>query len=256
MLKRLRRTVKAFTDHSIREEMGFAFLRRTAAWVSPRYRFNWGKFDWWHNDRFTEYLERFNELDGMNTDRRWTLYQLARLAADVPGDTAECGVFRGASSYLICRSFNGHSQHRRTHFVFDSFEGVSKPQPIDGTHWTKGDLTCPLDVVKQNLQEFDNISWHKGWIPQRFADVTDRRFSFVHIDVDLYEPTRDSIQFFYPRLNNGGIIICDDYGFTTCPGATRAVDEFLTDKSEKMIALPCGGGFLIKGCHTSAACDV
>jgi O-methyltransferase len=36
----------------------------------------------------------------------------------------------------------------------------------------------------------------------------------------------------------------------TCPGATKAVDDFLSDKPEKMIVLPCGGGFLIKDVAT------
>ena len=87
--------------------------------------------------------------------------------------------------------------------------------------------------------------------PDRFNEVADRRFSFLHIDVDLYEPTRDSIAFFYPRMNVGGVIICDDYGFATCPGATKAIDEYLRDKPEKMMTLSDGGGFLIKGIPTS-----
>ena len=48
----------------------------------------------------------------------------------------------------------------------------------------------------------------------------------------------------------GGLILCDDYGFTSCPGATKAINEFLQDKEEKMISLSGGGGFLIKGTET------
>ncbi len=135
--------------------------------------------------------------------------------------------------------------------MFDSFEGISAPTKFDGSYWREGDLSCGMDVVKENLGEFENISIHKGWIPERFSDIEDKRFAFVHVDVDLYEPTRDSIHFFYPRMNQGGIILCDDYGFTSCPGATRAIDEFLADKPEKMISLSCGGGFLIKGIQTT-----
>ena len=91
----------------------------------------------------------------------------------------------------------------------------------------------------------------KGWIPERFPDVEDRKFSFLHIDIDLYEPTRDSVAFFYPRMSDGGIILCDDYGSTFCSGATKAIDEYLADKPEKMISLSGGGGFLIKGCPTA-----
>ena len=94
----------------------------------------------------------------------------------------------------------------------------------------------------------------KGWIPSRFDEVSHRRFAFVHIDVDLYEPTRDSIAFFYSRLSEGGILLIDDYGFSTCPGATRAVDE--AGLSHTMIALSDGGGFLIKGLSAVPPADL
>lgn len=57
--------------------------------------------------------------------------------------------------------------------------------------------------------------------------------------------------FFYDRLNIGGVFVCDDYGFLTCPGATAAIQDFLISKPEKMVSLPGGGGFFIKGCITS-----
>ena len=46
-------------------------------------------------------------------------------------------------------------------------------------------------------------------------------------------------------MESGGIIVCDDYGQSTSPGATQAVDRFLADKPETMLMLPEGGGFLI-----------
>jgi hypothetical protein len=52
-------------------------------------------------------------------------------------------------------------------------------------------------------------------------------------------------------MNEGGVIVCDDYGFTSCPGATKAVNQLLQNKPEKMISLSGGGGFLIKGIETS-----
>jgi hypothetical protein len=64
----------------------------------------------------------------------------------------------------------------------------------------------------------------------------------------LYQPTLDSVVFFYPRMNRGGLMLFDDYGFATCPGARRAIDEFFTDKPEPIIDLPTGQAFvLIKG---------
>jgi len=125
------------------------------------------------------------------------------------------------------------------------------PDAGDGSHWRGNDLSSDTSHAKQFLSRFNNVEFHDGWIPSRFSDVEDKNFSFVHIDVDLYQPTHDSIVFFYSRLSPGAIVVCDDYGFTTCPGATRAFDEFLSDKPEKMLALPDGGGFFIKGTRTS-----
>ena len=67
------------------------------------------------------------------------LYQLMRLTEAVPGDTAECGVYKGTSSYLICRVNQEAENYNRLHFGFDSFEGLSEPTGLDGTYWKKHD---------------------------------------------------------------------------------------------------------------------
>jgi O-methyltransferase len=224
----------------------FLGLRVYALALCRDYRLRSPKLDWYANEQFNAYLKRFGEQHMLNGDRRWMIYQLLRAIDAVEGDTAECGVFRGASSYLICAA-NASGSKRRTHHLFDSFDGLSKPGALDGAHWRPHDLSVAVDRVRANMADFKDVEFHPGWIPEAFPSVADRKFAFVHIDVDLYEPTRDSMQFFYPRLSPGAILICDDYGFGTCPGATRAVDEYLGDKPEQMMALGDGGGFLIKG---------
>lgn len=226
------------------DEAGLYILRRIGALLLPDYRFHYTQTGWWRNEPFNAYLHRFDEMQALNSDRHWMVSELCRLVTHVPGDTAECGVFKGATSYLICLANQGLGKR---HHIFDSFEGLSNPGPRDGDYWRPGVLACGLEEVKDNLAEFPDVDYHKGWIPDRFADVADKTFSFVHVDVDLEQPTIDSVAFFYPRLAPGGILVCDDYGFTTCPGATKAIDEFFADKPEKMLALSGGGGFVLKG---------
>lgn len=128
-------------------------MRMVAGWISPTYRFHWPQLLWWENAAFTSYLKKFDQLQDSNSHRHWMLAQLMRQVSDVPGDTAECGVFRGASSYLICQA-NQLARNRRVHHLFDSFAGLSAPSSTDGSFWSAGDLACPLDVVKDNLSEF------------------------------------------------------------------------------------------------------
>ncbi len=191
-------------------------------------------------------------------DRKFVLWSMARSTRNLPGDTAECGVLDGASSYLIC-SARQDTGLAAEHHAFDSFEGLSAPRPEDrpgnpvAYEWAPGDLSVPLEEAMRKLSRFDTIRYYKGWIPSRFEEVSARRFSFVHVDVDLYQPTQDSLAFFYPRLVPGGILLCDDYGYHTCPGARKAFDEFAaTTPEQSVVHLPTGQGFIVKRARPAA----
>jgi hypothetical protein len=157
------------------------------------------------------------------------------LAVDADGDTAECGVFTGLTSYLICRRTQGTG---KLHHAFDSWEGLSAPGEGEEAFWEAGELAVSEDQARANLAEFDFVRFHRGWIPSRFDDVADRSFAFVHLDVDLYDPTLASLLFFYPRLSPGGVLLFDDYGLEKCPGVRQAIDEFFADKPEPVLELP------------------
>jgi hypothetical protein len=233
----------------------FYTLWKIGSLILPDYHFRFLQLDWRNDEDFKRYLARFDQQGGLDGARRWTVHQLIRLVGSVPGDTAECGVLNGAMSYIICKA-NEVSAHRRLHFLFDSFEGLSAPGDGDGSYWRQGDLTAGADVVEQNLRDCRDFRLMKGWIPARFEEVADRRFAFVHIDVDLYQPTRDSLEFFYPRMSEGGIMLLDDYASSFSPGATQAAKEVLDGKPEQVISLADGGGFLIKGNRTAVTAEL
>ncbi len=181
-------------------------------------------------------------------ERKYNLDQLFRLAARVKGDVAECGTYKGASAYFLARQIRNNSLNKKL-CLFDSFEGLSSPSKKDGDWWRKGDLSSSADDVRSTLSPLGDLSFvelYKGWIPKRFSEVAGRRFCFVHIDVDLLQPTRDSMEFFYPLLAKGGMILLDDYGHESCPGVTEAVDQYMADKTEPIINLASGGAFIIK----------
>lgn len=230
-------------------EARFALLSRLArTWGFEVYNQDCA---WQEDAAFWSVWRSYRGWRGQRADRKFVVWTLARHASRLPGDSVECGVFEGASSHLICAAYEDRAGHR--HHVFDSFEGLSEPGAEDDPgsafvpRWQRGHLQAPLQVVRENLSRFPFVEYYPGWIPERFDAVAGRSFSFVHIDVDLYQPTKDSLEFFYPRLVPGGILLCDDYGSRQCPGAKRAFDEFIASRPERTVVhLPTIQGLIVK----------
>ena len=67
-----------------------------------------------------------------------------------------------------------------------------------------------------------------GYFRDTLQEFSELRFSFVHLDCDIYASYMECLEFFYPRLAPGGIILLDEYNDPPWPGCNKAVDEFLT----------------------------
>src|SRR5258708_3425402 len=116
----------------------FTALRILARFIYPEFRLRYNSQDWLNDPMFNKNLHLFCEARGRNSGRGGRVSQLLPPTKPVPGDPAECGVFQGPPSYIIC-AFAEAARLRRTHHVFDPFEGLSEPAAIDGRHWRKHD---------------------------------------------------------------------------------------------------------------------
>lgn len=93
------------------------------------------------------------------------------------------------------------------------------------------------------MSGFPGIAYFPGWIPDTFPDEPAARYRFVHLDVDLYQPTRDGLDYFYPRLVPGGIIVCDDYDW---PGARKAIEEFCLRANIEFMITPQSQAYIVR----------
>lgn len=157
---------------------------------------------------------------------------LKALNDPLSGCIAECGCFKGLSSYLIASYLDKIKSNSNLEFhIFDSFEGLSEKQELDNTQnkiETKGLMRCSLEDVQKNLSMFSFITYHKGWIPACFNEIADdKKYKFVNIDLDLYQPIKDSLEYFYPKLLDNAYIVIDDYGVKKWAGVEKAVEEFV-----------------------------
>lgn len=184
---------------------------------------------------------RADKLDFVRTVKRDTrtlmldveAYQIdaiARAASKIDGAVAEVGVYRGGSARIIATRLPNKTIH-----LFDTFEGLPEVEDVDARRFSKGQYAVTLDTVKENLKDFANINFYKGLFPQTAQPVSDERFALVNLDVDLYEGTKSSLEFFYSRMNKGGLIVSHDY--STAEGVRKAIDDFFADKQEVVVEL-------------------
>lgn len=149
--------------------------------------------------------------------------------ATIRGDLAEVGVAFGASAKIISTFAPNRTLH-----LFDTFEGLPEPTPQDSQKYRTGQYSCSLESVQQYLADM-NVEFHKGLFPHTAEAVADKLFSFIHLDMDLYEGTLAALQFFYPRLSPGGVLISHDY--LLAKGVKAAFTEFFVNKPEPVIEL-------------------
>ena len=145
--------------------------------------------------------------------RFYNLLSIHRWAADIPGWQVECGCWKGLSSYLLNQQAKRlKPSHDGAGFmIVDSFEGLSQPTgedrvqrgPDPAVHGGEygapaGTFSCPQDAVRQALSEFPAIEYHQGWIPEVLSSLPERTYSFVHVDLDLHDPIRGAVDYFFP----------------------------------------------------------
>ena len=167
------------------------------------------------------------------------IYLAVKKTEKINGDIAEVGVYKGGSAKLICEITN-----KQVH-LFDTFEGLPELSKFDRPdQFHKGDYNASFSAVKNYLKDCSNVHLYKGLFPTTAENIENKKFSFVHLDVDLYQSTLDCLKVFYPRMNRGGVIISHDYNTI---GGKGAFDEFFKDKPEIIIEFPgCNQCLIVK----------
>lgn len=151
------------------------------------------------------------------------LDEIVRLAGEaaVGGQFAEVGVYKGGS----LKELHQHFPHV-TILGFDTFEGLPKEQWNENEYHQPGEFS---DTSLEEVQAFvgsTGVQLVKGLFPASATGYEHLNFSFVHIDTDFYQSVKASLEWFWPRLLPGGIIVMDDYEWPNCPGVKLALDEF------------------------------
>jgi hypothetical protein len=167
-------------------------------------------------------------------DRLYVLWQAAANLRSVPGAAAEIGSYRGGSAFFIASAFMQHAGAEVPVHVFDTFEGhpADAITEHDPYHRPGQFQTTAYEDVRALLSPFAQLRIHRGDVRLTLPGLEESAYRLVHIDTDLYEPTRACLDYFGARMSRDGVIVVDDYGSKKCPGVPKAVAEFMERTNE------------------------
>ena len=177
-------------------------------------------------------------------------YELFKMTRDLPGAIIECGVFKAASSVRFAgfRDLYGNSFSNKIigFDVFEEFPETSFKEEIKfREHFINeaGSSSISMEQLQEVLKEKGiekNIELVKGditkTVPEYVKNNPQIKISLLNLDTDIYEPAVTALEYFYPRIVIGGILILDDYG--TFPGETKAVDDYFKGENIEIKKFP------------------
>lgn len=199
--------------------------------------------------------ERYAQVSSWWFDRpvdvRWRAWLLTRCAAQcraLRGSFVEFGVYRAGYAFMILSTASLHADQR--FYLFDTFKGIPRTNLTETearAGFAKRLDSTSLAHVREVLAEWSaNIVLVEGDIFDTLLEVETGEIAFCHLDLNASAPTKRALEYLYPRLVPGGMIVMDDYGFSGYEEQRSVLDAFFADKPEELIALPTGQGVVVK----------
>jgi O-methyltransferase len=195
----------------------------------------------------------------VSTAKPFTMTSIERMVAlinavsyvienEIPGEIAECGVWRGGSMMTVALTLLALGDRTRSLYLYDTFEGMSAPTEFDKSfsgvvadellrkdprgqgNW----CYASLEDVRRNLLSTgypeEKIHLIKGKVEDTIPKSLPPKISLLRLDTDWYESTKHELEHLYPLLHPKGILVIDDYGHWQ--GAKKAVDEYFREQNE------------------------
>jgi hypothetical protein len=198
------------------------------------------------------------------------------IRAGIPGAFVECGVWRGGSMMAVALTLAWLQVQDRDLYLFDTFEGMPKPDPVDVDCHGKaalptfkatqtGDDTsdwCRVPIVDvSRAMQSTGYPLHRIYlVPGKVEDTlpsrTPAQIALLRLDTDWYASTKHELECLYPAVSPGGIVIVDDYGHWQ--GAKKATDEYLAVHVPHVQLIPVGHSvvYFVKGSDKRCHCQL
>lgn len=178
----------------------------------------------------------------------WSASYAAKIARAGTKNFVECGVCDGLTSFFAL-SAGSRSGDDWGGFLYDAWEAMRGDLLLESEKANQGEYSyLNVDVTRANLASFgDHVRFNKGYIPDSF-DVSENPEAIVwmHIDLNSATPTIAALNYFWPRMVAGGVVLFDDYAWPGYEDTRNLVLAWLKDKDGTLLPLPTGQALIFK----------
>ena len=212
--------------------------------------YGWRNAPWSGDDEFCYWYDRARTYTLVDKIRMFNLWQMVKETAKLgAGDVIEVGVWRGGSGCMIAKSVELYGTNQEHVYLCDTFSGVVKAGKKDN-YYVGGEHADTSRGIVENLAKemgLENVSILQGVFPEDTGkDIKGKSFRFAHVDVDVYQSAKDIVELLWQQMLPGAIMAFDDYGFSTCYGIRRYLDEIKGEAHRMFIPSVGGQAFLLK----------
>jgi O-methyltransferase len=166
--------------------------------------------------RYNRFSENISKFFSLNEKERAIKTAVAFVAGNqVEGDYYEFGVFEGVGSFIPAYNFFKLAKLNVNFYAYDSFEGLPEPKDKEKFQFYKGQYSCSLINFKKNLRsckvDMNKIKLVKGWFKDTLKEEAKGKASIIFVDCDLEESSKQVLNYITPLIQDGTIILFDDY---------------------------------------------
>lgn len=194
------------------------------------------------------YEAALNQQAGVKIHWRAHVIQWAAShASKLKGDFVECGVNRAFLSMSAMHYINFREMTERKFYLFDTYSGLVPEQVTKEDRAARRNYYSDCyEFVKDSFRDYKNVAIVKGIVPDSLDTVDIDSVAYLSIDMNCVEPEVAALEYFWPKMVSGGVIILDDYGFPGHESQKQAADKFAAEKNVDVLSVPTGQGMILK----------
>ena len=207
---------------------------------------------WLGDDLFLKVYNDIKDNTLVDIYKCYELWQLAEKVIEINKDASiiEIGVWRGGSAGIMAQKLSIINSTSIL-YLADTFSGVVKATEKDFYYKGGEHKDTSKDIVEDllnNVIKYKNYKILTGIFPDETSKFIPEKelFGLCHIDVDVYDSAKDIVNWIWDRMVIGGMIVFDDYGFESCTGITRYVEEMRNNSDRIIIHNLNGHAIVIK----------